>query len=80
MSLFEAASAFHLLAGIQDALPQTTMTAAEVAMRPEVVQRGLRFLTVAYTVVWLILAAYLVILSLRQRRLVQQLRRLRERL
>ena len=80
MNLPEAASLFGFLAGIQDGLPQTTMTAAEAVMRPEVVQRSLRFLTFAYTVVWVILAGYLVILSLRLSRLVQQLRRLRERL
>lgn len=69
-----------VLAAIQDAAPPTTFTAAEAAARPEVVQRGMRFLTVAYNVVWVILAAYLLSLSIRQRRLAQQIRRIRERL
>ena len=55
-------------------------TAAEVAARPEIVQGRLRFLSLAYTMVWVILAAYIALLSLRQRRLERQLRRLRERL
>jgi len=54
--------------------------AAEAAARPEAVLNRLRFLSAAYTVVWVILAAYLVMLSLRQRRLSRQVRRLRERL
>jgi len=54
--------------------------AAEVAARPDQVLRGLRFLSGAYTVVWVILAAYIVMLSLRQHRLSRQVRRLRERL
>jgi CcmD family protein len=54
--------------------------AAQAAARPETVLRGLRFLSGAYTVVWVLLAAYLVMLSLRQHRLSRQVRRLRERL
>jgi len=69
-----------LLAAIQEAAPQATFTAADAAARPEVVQRGFRFLTAAYSVVWVILAVYLLTLSIRQRRLAQQIRRLRERL
>lgn len=69
-----------LLAATQEATPATAFTAAEAAARPEVVQRGLRFLTAAYSVVWVILAAYLLSLSIRQRRLARQLRRMRERL
>ena len=69
-----------LFAAIQETAPQTAFSAAEAAARPEVVQRGMRFLTGAYSVVWVILAAYLLSLSIRQRRLAQQLRRLRERL
>jgi CcmD family protein len=78
---FEPASALaFLVATIQEAAPQAAMTAAEAAARPEAVQRGLRFLAGAYSVVWAVLAFYLVMLSLRQRRLAQQIRRLRERL
>ena len=70
----------HLVSGIQEAGPATVFTAAEAAARPEVVQRGLRFLMGAYSIVWLILAAYLLSLSVRLRRVLQQLRRVRERL
>lgn len=56
------------------------MTAEAAAARPEVVLGRLRFLSLAYTMVWVILAAYIALLSLRQRRLERQLRRLRERL
>jgi len=68
-----------LLAGIQEGSPGIAMTAAEAMARPEAVQRGLRFLMAAYTVVWIVLALYLLTLSFRQRRLAHQLRRLRER-
>jgi CcmD family protein len=67
-------------AAVQEGTPPTAFSAAEAAARPEVVQRGMRFLTGAYSVVWVILAAYLLSLSIRQRRLARQLRRLRERL
>ena len=69
-----------LLAIAQEATPPTAFSAAEAAARPEVVQRGLRFLTAAYSVVWVILAAYILSLSIRQRRMAQQIRRIRERL
>ena len=69
-----------LLAAIQESAPQAAFTAAEAAARPEVVQRGFRFLTAAYSVVWVILAVYLLTLSIRQRRLALQIRRLRDRL
>jgi CcmD family protein len=73
-----------LLGGaIQDATGSAGPAAAAggaVTANPEGVLRGLRFLTGAYTVVWLILAAYLVMLSFRQRRLARQIRRLKERL
>jgi CcmD family protein len=69
-----------LLAIAQEAAPPTAFTAAEAAARPEVVQRGLRFLMMAYSVVWVILAAYILSLSIRQRRMAQQIRRIRERL
>jgi CcmD family protein len=54
-------------------------TAGDGAAPPNVL-RGLRFLSGAYTAVWIILAAYFALLSLRQRRLARQVRRLRERL
>ena len=67
-------------AAIQEATPPSAFSAAEAAARPEVVQRGMRFLMSAYSVVWLVLAAYLLTLSIRLRRLGDQVRRLRERL
>ena len=80
MNGFDPSALFDTLrAGIQDASPGIAMTAAEAMARPEAVQRGLRFLMAAYTVVWVVLALYLLTLSFRQRRLAQQLRRLRER-
>jgi CcmD family protein len=57
----------------------TGFVAENVAARPEVVERGLRFLNLAYTAVWVVLAVYLLSLSLRLRRLSSQLRRLKER-
>jgi CcmD family protein len=81
MMSFEPASALSaLIAAIQEGAPRAAMTAAEAAARPEAVRRGLRFLAGAYSVVWGVLAVYLVMLSMRQRRLAQQIRRLRERL
>ena len=68
-----------LLAGIQDAAAPA-MSAVDAAGRSEVLERGLHFLNAAYTAVWIILAGYLVLLSLRQRRLERQIRLLRERL
>ena len=59
--------------------PVTGFTAETVAARPEIVERGLRFLNLAYTAVWVVLAVYLLSLSLRLRRLAQQVRRLKER-
>ena len=50
------------------------------AADPAQVARGFRFLTAAYTVVWVILAIYIMSLSVRLRRLSQQVRRLKERL
>jgi CcmD family protein len=70
-------------AGIQGAAEgaaATGMAAGATTAAPEAVLSRLRFLTLAYTLVWVILAAYLVMLSLRQRRLARQIRRLRERL
>ena len=53
--------------------------AVGAAAQPEAVERRLRFLSWAYTAVWLILAAYLLLLSVRQRRLERLLRQLRDR-
>ena len=81
MTLFEAAAGLLSLgAAIQAAAPEAPFVAGEAAARPDQVIRGLRFLTAAYTAVWVILAAYLVLLSVRQRRLERQLDRLRRRL
>ena len=59
--------------------PSTGFTAENVAARPEIVERGLRFLNLAYTAVWVVLSVYLVTLSIRLRRLTRQVERLRER-
>jgi CcmD family protein len=81
MTLFEAAALFgHGLAAIQAAAPDAVLVVGEAASRPDQVARGLRFLNAAYTAVWVILAAYLVLISLRQRRLERQMQRLRQRL
>jgi CcmD family protein len=81
MTLFEAGAGLaHFVAAIQAAAPEAPFVAGEVAARPDQVVRGLRFLTAAYTAVWMILAAYLVLLSLRQRRLERQIDRLKRRL
>lgn len=58
----------------------TVPDAAAAALESSQVARGFRFLTVAYTVVWVILAVYIMSLSVRLRRLSQQVRRLKERL
>jgi CcmD family protein len=80
MIVFEPSSALSgLLAAIQDS-PAVTGFAAEAAARPEAVARGFRFLTAAYCVVWAVLAAYLMMLSFRLRRVAAQIRRIRERL
>ncbi len=54
--------------------------AAAAALGPAQVARGFRFLTAAYTIIWVILAVYIMSLSMRLRRLSQQVRRLKERL
>ena len=59
--------------------PVTGFTAENVASRPEIVERGLRFLNYAYTAVWIVMAVYLMSLSVRLRRLSLQIRRLKER-
>lgn len=61
------------------ALIQDSGSAAAAAGQPVDVARGFRFLIGAYTVVWLILAAYMMTLSARLRRLSRQVRRLKER-
>jgi len=60
--------------------PATGFTAETVGSRPEVVERGLFFLNVAYTTVWVVLAVYIATLSIRLRRLSRQVARLKERL
>jgi len=59
--------------------PTTGFTAETVGARPEVVERGLFFLNLAYTTVWVILALYIATLSIRLRRLSRQVARLKER-
>jgi len=59
--------------------PVSGFTAESVATRPEIVERGLRFLNLAYSAVWVALAVYLLSLSVRLRRLALQVRRLKER-
>ena len=54
-------------------------TALAAVADPAAVERRLRFLSAAYTAIWLILAAYLLLLSVRQRRLERQVRKLRDR-
>lgn len=80
VALIPALAAGAIQAAAEGAASPAGAMVAETAARPEQVLRGLRFLSGAYTVVWVILAAYLVMLSLRQRRLSRQVRRLRERL
>jgi CcmD family protein len=81
MTAFEPGTLLNgLLTAIQDNPVAAGVSAAEAAVRPDAVGRGLRFLAGAYGVVWTILGAYLVILSFRLRRLARQVRRLRERL
>jgi CcmD family protein len=66
---------------VQAAVPDAGgFVAGEAAARPDQAARGLRFLNAAYTAVWVILAAYLLLLSVRQRRLERQMQRLRQRL
>ena len=69
-----------LLARIQEAAPAAGFTSGEAAAQPAVVARGFRFLVGAYTLIWVILAAYLLSLSVRLRRLSQTVRRLKERI
>ncbi len=62
----------------QSAEPITRFTAETAAAQPAVVARGFRFLIAAYTAVWLVLALYIVSVSVRLRRLSNQVRRLKE--
>ncbi|HUD71792.1 MAG TPA: CcmD family protein [Dongiaceae bacterium] len=66
-------------AGIQ-AAGEGAATAFEAADQPLAVARRLQFLSWAYTAVWIILAAYLLLLSTRQRRLEKLVRQLRDRI
>ena len=66
------------LATIVPLLQETAPAAA--AASSAIVERKLHFLVAAYSVVWLILAVYLLSLSVRLRRLSAAVRRLRERL
>ncbi len=59
--------------------PATGFTAESVGARPEVVERGLFFLNLAYTTVWVVLALYIGTLSIRLRRLSRQVARLKDR-
>jgi CcmD family protein len=76
----QATAAGAIQAAAEGAAASGTMTAEAALARPEVVASRLRFLSVAYSMVWAILAVYLVMLSLRQRRLARQIRRLRDRI
>jgi len=80
LALIPALGAGAVQAAADGATTTAGMAAEAVASRPDQVLRGLRFLSGAYTVVWVILAGYLIMLSLRQHRLARQVRRLRERL
>lgn len=75
----------HALAALVEtatAMAQEPATVASdaVAARPDQVARGFHYLMAAYTAVWVILALYLLSLSIRLRRISAQLRRLKERL
>ncbi|MFQ5845489.1 MAG: CcmD family protein [Planctomycetota bacterium] len=74
------ALAAALAAGLLGADPQGVAPAGGDPSQTAAALRGLRFLAGAYTAVWVILAAYLFSLSVRLRRLSQQVRRLKDRL
>jgi CcmD family protein len=63
---------------MQSAEPVTRFTAEAAAAQPAAVARGFRFLIAAYTTVWLVLAVYILSVSVRLRRLANQVRRLKE--
>ncbi|PYS95603.1 MAG: hypothetical protein DMF50_08085 [Acidobacteria bacterium] len=69
-----------VLASVQESLAPAASgpTADTVAAQPAVAARGFRFLIGAYTAVWMILALYLLSLSVRLRALSRQVRRLKE--
>lgn len=78
MTLPELASfGSGVLALAQEAVPSG---APSRAASPEALSRGFRFLALAYTSIWVILAVYILSLSVRLRRLSSQVRRLKERL
>jgi len=66
------------LAGPVAAMAQESSGPETVAARPDQVARGFHYLMAAYTAVWVILALYLLSLSIRLRRIAAQLRRLKE--
>ena len=68
-----------LLAFAQGPLAAATGSALDPAAQAAVIERGLRFLMSAYTIVWVVLAVYMLSLSVRLRRMSRQVRRLRER-
>ena len=70
------AGALAILA--QTAEPITRFAAESAAAQPAVVARGFRFLIAAYSAVWFILAVYIVSVSVRLRRLSNQVRRMKE--
>jgi len=75
------ASILPALVTLLQEIPSTAAAAtADPASQAAIVERKLHFLAWAYTVVWVILALYLVSLSVRLRRLSGALRRLRARL
>ncbi len=72
----------HLLtlsAFVTGPLAAATGAALDPAAQAAMIERGLRFLMSAYTIVWVILAIYMLSLSVRLRRISSQIRRLRER-
>ncbi len=70
---------FTLLALAQGPLATATGSALDPSAQAAMIERGLRFLMSAYTIVWVILALYMVSLSVRLRRISSQVRRLKER-
>ena len=78
MNLPDLASIGASFTALLQSAPASEATSA--ALESVQVARGFRFLTAAYTVIWVILAVYIMSLSMRLRRLSQQVRRLKERL
>ncbi len=75
-----AALGASLLTLLQEIAAPAARAAEEAASRPGTAERSLRFLAGAYIVVWGVLGAYMLILSVRLRALSRQVRRLKERL